>query len=117
MNISEPTAEQLQTLNPYGWLDMYKSGYDLSFDDNTSVHNIYKVVMTTTDRRRQDLQSIVVMIDRTTYCPRLISMAGRGGKDVAVINITQYAAGLDFDDKMFTFDRSQYPDAEIVDLR
>lgn len=117
VNVSNPTAEELQTLNPYAWLDMYKHGYSLQLDANTSVAGVYKVVMTTTDLRRQDLQSIVVMIDQSTFYPRLVTMAGNGGRDVVVIRIDSFSANHDFPDGMFTFDSSRYPNAEIVDLR
>ena len=29
VNVSEPTQEELQTLNPYAWLSLYKQGYRL----------------------------------------------------------------------------------------
>lgn len=117
VSISAPTAAELQTLNPYAWLDMYKQGYSLSLDGTTAVQGVYKVVMTTSDPRRRDLQSIVVMIDRTSFLPKVISIAGHGGRDVTVIGIDTFVARQDFPDSLFVFDRSQYPDAEVVDLR
>ena len=116
VNISEPAAE-LQALNPYAWLDLYKQGYSLALDTATAVQGVYKVVMTTSDPQRRDLQSIVVMIDRTSFHPRVISIAGHGGRDVTVISIDTFLPRQDFPDSLFAFDRSLYPDAEVVDLR
>ena len=117
VNISEPAAAELQALNPYAWLDLYKQGYSLALDTATAVQGVYKVVMTTSDPQRRDLQSIVVMIDRTSFQPRVISIAGHGGRDVTVISIDTFLPRQDFPDSLFVFDRSLYPDAEVVDLR
>ncbi len=117
VNISEPTEAELQMLNPYAWLDLYKQGYSLALDAATAVQGVYKVVMTTSDTQRRDLQSIVVMIDRTSFQPKVISIAGHGGRDVTVISIDTFVARQDFPDSLFAFDRSSYPDAEVVDLR
>lgn len=117
VNIAEPTEAELQALNPYAWLDLYKQGYSLTLDGTTAVQGVYKVVMTTTNQRQRDLQSIVVMIDRTSFQPKVVSIAGHGGRDLTVISIDSFVARQNFPDSLFAFDRSQYPDAEIVDLR
>ncbi len=117
VNIAEPTEAELQALNPYAWLDLYKQGYSLALDGTTAVQGVYKVVMTTTNPRQRDLQSIVVMIDRASFQPKVVSIAGHGGRDLTVISIDSFAAQQNFPDSLFTFDRLQYPDAEIVDLR
>lgn len=117
VNISEPTEAELQALNPYAWLDLYKQGYSLALDATTAVQGVYKVIMTTSDPQRRDLQSIVIMIDRTSFQPRVISIAGRGGRDVTVISIDTFVPRQTFPDSLFVFDHSLYPDAEVVDLR
>ena len=33
VNVSEPTAEELQSINPYAWLSLYKNGYTLKMGE------------------------------------------------------------------------------------
>ena len=89
VSISEPTDEELQSLNPYAWMSLYQQGYDLKFAE-TGVPNVRKVIMTTTIPR-EEMQSIVLLIHQTELYPVRLSMAGRGGLDVVVIDIDSSA--------------------------
>ena len=115
VNISEPTAEELQSINPYAWLSLYKEGYKVRFGSGAN-EGERSIVMTTT-KSRLDMQSIVLTVNERTLAPVRLSMAGRGGKDVAVIFIQSYDDKQHYDDALFTYPESQYPDVEVVDLR
>lgn len=115
VNVSEPKAEELQSINPYAWLDLYKDGYTLKMG-NTSAFNQYQVIMTST-KRRQDMQCIILFVDKRTFQPTRLSLAGNAGKDVAIVSILSYQSHLDLDDAMFVFDPGAYPKAEVIDLR
>ena len=115
VNISEPTAEELQSINPYAWLSLYKEGYKVRFGSGAN-EGERSIVMTTT-KSRLDMQSIVLTVNERTLAPVRLSMAGRGGKDVAVIFIQSYDDKQHYDDTLFTYPESQYPDVEVVDLR
>lgn len=115
VTISEPTAEELQTLNPYAWLSLYKQNYSYKLAE-TKVPGVYKVVLTTTVSR-QDMQSIVLLIDKETFVPTRLSMAGRGGRDVAVIAINSCQDGKNYPDVMFSFRKQDFPLVEVIDLR
>ena len=116
VNISEPTAEELQAIQPYAWLSLYKQGYQLKMGQATHFQGtpIQEVVMTGT--QRQDLLCIVLYLDKQSHLPLRISMAQRGGA-VTVVTIRSYHVGQQWPDSFFTFDSSQYPDAELIDLR
>ena len=45
VNVSEPTAEELQSINPYAWLAVYKDGYTLKMGEQADAR-LHKVVMT-----------------------------------------------------------------------
>ncbi|MDE5760005.1 MAG: hypothetical protein K2I11_03375 [Bacteroides sp.] len=117
VNISEPTAEELQTINPYALLSIYKQGYRLALEktDASRSNNLYGVRLTATDRRRE-LQSVVVYMTKDSYRPVRISTTQRGG-ETAVISIDSYRSGENHPDALFVFDKKKYPTAEIIDLR
>ena len=117
VNISEPTPEELQSINPYALLSLYKHGYKLKLGKSDSARNksLYEVVMTATDRK-QDLLCIILYVDKDTFRPSRISMAQRGG-DIAVVTINSYQTGQNYPDSFFVFDKKAYPTAEEVDLR
>jgi hypothetical protein len=116
VNVSEPTDEELQALNPYAWMALYQQGYELKFGD-TGVPEVRKVIMTTTIPR-EEMQSIVLLIHQKDLYPVRLSMASRGGLDVVVINIDRYEVKKQsLPETAFVFDKSKYPGIEVIDLR
>lgn len=117
VNVSEPTAEELQGINPYAWLSLYKQGYNLKLGkaDNPQLASLHKVVMTAT-ARKQDLHCVILYVTKETYHPSRVSMAQKGG-DTLVIIVDSYQAGEDYPDSLFVFDKKAYPTAEVIDLR
>lgn len=116
VSISEPADEELQSLNPYAWMSLYQQGYELKWGD-TGVPGVRKVIMTTTVPR-DEMQSIVLLIHQTELYPVRLSMAGRGGLDVVVIDIDSYKVNQQpLPDEAFVFDKSKYPGIEVIDLR
>lgn len=118
VNVSEPTPEELQSINPYSWLSLYKQDYKLKVakTGNALDDTAYKVVMNAT-KRSQDMQCIILYIEKGSFRPLKLSMVQRGSKDAAVVFINSYQTGKNYDDSLFVFDRKAYPTAELVDLR
>jgi hypothetical protein len=97
-------------------MSLYQHGYDLKFAE-TGVPNVRKVIMTTTTPR-EEMQSIVLLIHQTELYPVRLSMAGRGGLDVVVIDIDSYKVNQrPLPNETFVFDKSKYPNIEVIDLR
>lgn len=118
VNVSEPTPEELQSINPYALLSLYEQGFTLKVGKpkNQQLASLHKVVLTATDRDR-DLQCIILYVTKDTYHPRRISMAQRGGQNATAIIIDAYRTGENFPDSLFVFDKKDYPTAEVIDLR
>ena len=117
VNISNPTGVELQSLNPYALLQIYRHGfsYKLGTLKNFGGKSIYEVVLTATDKKR-DLSRIVLYVSKDTYQPLFILMEQRD-KSRSEITVTSYQAGLKYADSMFVFDKKLYPHAEVIDLR
>jgi len=117
VNVSEPTPEELQSINPYALLSIYKQGYNMKLGktDTYGGKPAYEVVLTAADRK-QDLQCVILYVTKDNFQPLCISMTQKGGGSVA-IRITSYKAGQSYGNDLFTFDKKEYPTAEVIDLR
>ncbi len=117
VNISHPTTEELQSINPYAVLSLYQQGYTHQLG-TTSLYAgkaVYEVILTATDRRK-DPTKLVLYIDRQNYHPLYIQLWQRD-QTWSEIVLTDYRTGQKFSDSIFTFDRKRYPNAEVIDLR
>lgn len=118
VNITTPTQEELQSINPYTLLYMYQKGFSYKLGSVKSFGGkpVTEVVLTAINRK-QDIASIILYVSPDTYQPVFILLQQRGGKNRSEITITGYKIGLNYPDTDFVFDRKQYPNAEIIDLR
>ena len=118
VNVSTPTPEELQTINPYTFLNMYKNGFSSKLGKVTNFQGkpVIQVVLTATNRK-QDVACIILNVTPDTYQPLYILLQQRNLKNRSEIFINSYRAGLNYADANFVFDKKQYPDAEIIDLR
>lgn len=117
VNISTPTEAELQGMNPYALLYLYKKGFDYTLGTAQSFQGkqVYEVILTATSKK-QDLSRIVLYVTRNAYQPIYIKVEQRDGNR-SEITITRYQTGLKLPDSMFAFDKKQYPSSEVIDLR
>lgn len=91
VNVSEPTAEELQSINPYAWLAVYKDGYTLKMGEQADPR-LHKVVMTAT-RRGSELQCLILYVDKQTLRPSKLSLVRRGDREAAVVLVAPIRRG------------------------
>ena len=117
VNVSTPTREELESINPLAFLTLYKEGYNYRMGAQSTYKgkSVYEVTLTAEDFDRQ-WANLTLYIDRTTLLPLYIKLK-EAGKDYHVITIDNYRQGMGWKKSHFTFDPKQYPDAEVIDLR
>lgn len=117
VNISNPTPAELQSLNPYALLQLYQHGYvcKLGPMKNFRGKPVYEVILTAVNRTHEPL-SMRAVVAKDTYRPLFIAVEQRD-KSRSEITITSYQTGQKYADTLFVFDKKQYPQAEIIDLR
>ncbi|KAA6345541.1 hypothetical protein EZS27_006899 [termite gut metagenome] len=117
INITTPTSEELQSINPYALLSVYQKGFE--YKTGTLTHfqgkSVYEIILTAMDKK-QEISSIRLYIAKDTYQPVYIMMEQQGGNS-SEITIIRYQIKQRYDDTVFTFNKKQYPDIEIIDLR
>ena len=115
VNVSEPTDEELQTLNPYAWLSLYDRGYDLKLLPS-EVSGQYKVEMVARSPEAQ-VSRLVLWLDKSGLQPVKFSLTLAGSVEPTVITVLDYRTGQTYADAMFAFNPREYPTAEVIDLR
>ncbi|WP_294481152.1 LolA-like putative outer membrane lipoprotein chaperone [uncultured Bacteroides sp.] len=118
VNVSNPTPEELQQINPYTFLYMYQKGfaYRMGAKKNFRGKAVWEVVLTAKDKK-QDLERVTLYVTKDKYEPLYICLEQRGQQTSNEITVTNYQTGLKYADNVFIFDKKQYPHAEVIDLR
>ena len=111
-------ADELQSLNPYAWLSLYRNGYraELGEMNNSRESALYYKVVLLAPETRRDVQSIVLHVSKKDYRPARIILQQRGGEQADIV-ITSCQTGQNWPDSYFVFDTQRYPSAEVIDLR
>ena len=110
VNISKPTAQQLQTLNPYTFINLYKKGFSQTMTTSATDFNVH---LTATDQQHK-IREAFLTIDKKSYAPKEIKMLT--GNKWTTFSISDMKAET-LADAAFRFDSKAYPDAEVIDLR
>jgi hypothetical protein len=110
VNVSNPTANELAAINPYNFINIYRSGYKY---DMKTVGKEFQVHLTATDKSRK-IQKMYINVNKSSYVPSQVKML-RGGK-WSTITISNFKKAS-LSDSQFRFNPKSYPDAEIIDLR
>jgi len=110
VNVSNPSEAELQVINPYNFINIYKKGFKLS---SKTVGNSYEVHLKPTDKSRK-IQEMYIIVDKNTYHPTHVKMLRKD--KWSVIIISQLKAS-NLSDAMFQFNAKDFPQAEIIDLR
>ena len=110
VNVSTPTPQQLQAINPYTFIYIYKQGYALS---KTEKGDNYHVRLKTNDKKRQ-IQEMVVVCNKKSLVPSVIRM--KRGNAWTTFTISKLKT-TSIPDSKFRFNPKDYPHAEVIDLR
>jgi outer membrane lipoprotein-sorting protein len=110
VNVSNPTEAELQAINPYNFINIYKQGFKLS---SKKVNNSYEVHLKATDKKRK-IQEMYIIVDQQNYRPTHVKMYQNGKWTVLLISSLKSTS---LNDGLFQFNAKDFPQAEIIDLR
>ena len=110
VNISTPTQAQQQMMNPYTFINVYKTGYKMS---STKAGASYEVHLVAQNQKRS-IQEMYVTVNSKTYVPSRVKMKHNGRW--YTVTISNFSAKKQ-PDSLFTFNSKDYPSAEVIDLR
>lgn len=110
VSVTRPTEAQLQAINPYNFLHLYKNGYKSTM---TTAASAYHVHLTATDAQHK-IQEIFITIGKSNYQPSEIKV--RQGQKWTTFHISNLKITRQ-DDSVFRFNSKDFPTAEVIDLR
>ncbi|MDR2950003.1 MAG: outer-membrane lipoprotein carrier protein LolA [Prevotella sp.] len=117
VNISNPTGEELQGISPSVLFSIYKKGYNLTYKGEKKLGGkTVQEVELTPQKKNADIAKIVVQIDKANNTFHKISLTDKVGM-LNSLTINSYQTGGNIPDSTFSFNKKEYPRAEIVDLR
>ena len=110
VNISTPTEAQLQAINPYNFINLYKNGY--TYTMNTAGTNY--VIHLTSNSADRKIKELFITVNKKSYKPMQVKMLQ--GKKWTTFDITSIKKEK-IADSQFRFNSKDFPKAEIIDLR
>ena len=110
VNISTPTQAQQQMMNPYTFINVYKTGYKLSSAKAGASYEVHLVAQ----NQKRSIQEMYVTVNSKTYVPSRVKMKHNGRW--YTVTISNFSAKK-LPDSLFAFNSKDYPSAEVIDLR
>lgn len=110
VNVSNPTQAQQMSMNPYTFIHIYKTGYNMTLK---TVGSNYQVHLTAQNKKRT-VQELYITVNKKTYIPSQVKM--RQGSSWSTINVNNFSA-KSIANSAFVFNSKDFPTAEVVDLR
>jgi len=115
VNITHPSQKQLQVMNPYNFINIYKKGYMMEM---TKEKGAYKIHLTATDSQ-QHIEEMYITVNTSNYHLKEVKMShgrGQGKKGWNTYTITSLRQ-KSLVDSSFAFQSKDFPTAEVIDLR
>lgn len=110
VNVTTPSEQQLQVLNPYNFINLYKDGFNTTM---TTTAQCYVVHLTAADPQRK-VQELFINIDKSTYAPTEVKLLQKQKWTTFTIGQLKTTA---LSDATFRFNSADFPSAEVIDLR
>ncbi|MCH5181827.1 MAG: outer-membrane lipoprotein carrier protein LolA [Prevotellaceae bacterium] len=116
VNVTTPTAAELQQINPYHFVSLYKKGYTAT-QRNVTFSGVSQPEVTL---KAQDasaaIQTMVIVINKVTHLPLSVKVVMKKGTTTE-IQLSRVRNNLKFGDALFRFNAADYPKITVNDLR
>lgn len=110
VNISTPTEAQLQAINPYNFINLYKSGYTSTLNKSGSDF----IVHLTATSKEKKIQELFITVNKKSYIPTQVKLLQ--GKKWIIFDVKDLKKQT-IADSEFRFNAKDFPNAEVIDLR
>lgn len=110
VNVTTPTQAQQMTMNPYTFINLYKTGYNMTLTQNAQSYEVHL----TAQNKKRTVQELYISINKKSYVPSRIKM--RQNSTWSTITVSNFKA-KNQPNSVFTFNQKDFPQAEVIDLR
>lgn len=117
VNVSTPSGDELQLTNPAVLLRQYKKGFSVQYKGTSTTRQAKSAYdITLIPKKKSDIQQIDLQIEKMSNIPAAITITDKNKATVSIY-ISKWETGKNQTDSFFSFNESDYPDAEVIDLR
>ena len=115
VTISNPTPEEILSINPYSILLNYKKGYHYEYlgSKRFNQEEVYEVKLT--PKEQTDVKYLTFCVNKS-YQPSFILVLLADQSETS-FQVQSYKEKMNYQSDAFEFPQKQYPNAEIIDLR
>ena len=110
VNVTNPTQAQQMSMNPYTFINIYKTGYKSTLK---TVGGNYQVHLVANNQKRS-VAEMYITINGKTGVPSKVKMKHKG--KWSTITVSNFSP-KSLSNAIFTFNSKDYPTAEVIDLR
>ena len=115
VNVTTPTRAEVQQMNPYHFINLYKQGYGLSLSTTTYQGKTVRKVDMAATSRAADIQKMTILIDQNDT-PVNVRLKDKKGNWMR-FRISSLKTGQKFSADTFQYKPSDHPGVEVIDLR
>ena len=109
VSVTIPNEAQHEAMNPYKFINIYKSGFLLSCKNVSGKHEVHM----TAQNQSRAIKEMFILINKQ-YQPTQVRM--RTDKGWTTIKLSNFKT-KNLPDNTFRFNSADFPNAEIIDLR
>ena len=110
VNVSTPTQAQQQMMNPYTFVNIYKTGYTMTATTSGANDEVHLVAQ----KQNKSITEMYITINHKTGVPSKVKMKHNG--KWSTITVSNFSP-KNLSNAIFTFSSKDYPTAEVIDLR
>ena len=110
VNVTTPTEAQLQAINPYNFINLYKNGYTATLNKSGKDY----VVHLTASSKDKKIREMFISINKSSYHPTQVKLLQ--GTKWTIFDITDLKK-QNIPDTQFRFNAKDFPQSEVIDLR
>lgn len=110
VNVTTPTESQLQAINPYNFINLYKNGYDATLNSSGKDY----VVHLTASTKDKKIRELFITVNKSSNTPTQVKLLQ--GTKWTIFDISDLKK-QSVPDSQFRFNAKDFPQAEIIDLR
>ena len=115
VNISTPTPEEIQSINPYSLMQTYKNGYKCRYMGESLFRGTSTFQVMLLPEKKGDIESITLYLTKD-YLPKAIRIKPNEQAETEIL-IKSCRLHQPNDESIFTFNKRDFPDADIIDMR
>ena len=110
VNVTTPTEAQLQAINPYNFINLYKNGYSYTLNKSGKDYVVHLTALS----KDKKIREMFISVNKTSYTPTQVKLLQ--GTKWTIFDITDLKK-QNISDTQFRFNAKDFPQAEVIDLR